>query len=429
MQFKERLPGSLSAVKPSTLVMTRLWSIAVLTCLVVVACERVPLTSPTGSTISVNVDQTNIPVNGQATVRAIVTEISGTPVHNGTQVNFTSSLGSFTPPEAQTVGGVATSIFLAGGTSGTTRINAYSGGASTGSGNSSGGIEVKIGVAAAAGNISVSATPSSVSQSGGVATISALVFDASSNPLPGVQVQFTASTGTLSATTAMTDSSGVARTTLNTSQTATVTAFAGAAKGDVQVLVSTSPTVTIAAPDTATAGTPVSITLTPAAAASGSAAPRQISQLVVNFGDGQSQTFTNLTGAVGVTHTYQNNGGYTITATASDVTGNTGISSKAIVINAAALPTVTLTASPNPIPAADNGFTTFTVGATAASTDRPLRSVVVRKADGTVIYSGTQGGSFGYQFQPAGSGAQSVTATVTDSSGQTASTTTTVVVR
>lgn len=409
--------------------MTRLYLLAALTCVVVVACERVPLTSPTGSTITVSIDQTNLPLNGQATVRAIVTETSGTPVHNGTQVNFTSSLGSFNPPEAQTVGGVATSLFFAGGTSGTTRINAYSGGASTGSGNSSSGVEVKIGVAAASGAISVSATPPSVSQSGGTATISAIVFDASGNPLPGVQVQFTASAGSLSATTATTDSSGVARTTLNTSQTSTVTAFAGAAKGDVQVVVSSAPTVTITAPDTGTAGTPVSITLTPSGGSGGNTSPRQISQLVVNFGDGQSQTFTNLTGSVGVTHTYQNAGGYTITATSSDVTGNTGISSKAIVINFAALPTVSLSVTPNPVPADQNGVTSITVTAAPATGGAPLRSVVVRKADGTVMYSGSSTATFTYQFQPAGSGANPITATVTDAAGQTATTTTTVVVR
>ncbi len=149
MQFKERVTGSASLVTPSTLVMTRLWFIAVLTCVVVVACERVPLTAPTSSTISVTVDQTTLPLNGQATVRAIVIESGGTPVHNGTQVVFSTTLGSFTPVEANTINGVATSVFSAGSISGTTAINAYSGGASTGSGNSSGGgVEVKIGAAA-----------------------------------------------------------------------------------------------------------------------------------------------------------------------------------------------------------------------------------------------------------------------------------------
>ena len=49
-------------------VLTRLWAIAVLTVGVVVACDKVPLTSPTGSTINVNVDQTTLPKIGRAHV-------------------------------------------------------------------------------------------------------------------------------------------------------------------------------------------------------------------------------------------------------------------------------------------------------------------------------------------------------------------------
>ena len=81
--------------------------------------------------------------------------------------------------------------------------------------------------------MSVSATPPSVSQSGGTVTISAYVTDAAGNPLPGVNVTFSSNTGALSSTTGLTDSGGIARTTLTTAQTATVTAVAGAAKADV----------------------------------------------------------------------------------------------------------------------------------------------------------------------------------------------------
>ena len=139
----------------------------------------VPLTSPTGSTISLSIDKNILPLNGQATVRAVVTESSGTAVHNGTTVTFQPSIGRTDPVDAQTVNGIATVTFLAGAVSGTGFIHAFSGGARTGSGNaSSGGVEVKIG-AAAAGGMSVSATPSSISQSGGTVTISALVMDPS----------------------------------------------------------------------------------------------------------------------------------------------------------------------------------------------------------------------------------------------------------
>lgn len=403
--------------------MTRLWVVAVLTCVVVVACQRVPLTAPTGSAVTVSVDQSTLPLNGQATVRAVVIESAGTPVHNGTQVTFTANLGSFNPPNVETLNGVATTTFMAGGISGTANINAYSGGAS---GNTSGGVPVKIG-AAAAGSLAVSATPPSVSQSGGTVTISALVLDPSNNPLPGVSVLFSSTAGSLSATTALSDATGVAKVTLTTQTTTTVRATAnGTATASVDVIVSIATGVKIETTGTSfTAGSPVAITITPDAPANGS--PRQIASVRVDFGDGITQTLSNVTGPVGLTHTYRNAGGYTITATATDVNGNTSISSKAIVIGFESIPTVTISLTKNPVPAADKGLAFFTVKADPATGGAPIRNVRVTLADGTVLYDGTGGGSFSYKFPPSG-GNYIVRATTTDAAGATANTSTVVVV-
>ena len=49
--------------------MFRLYAIAAVTVLVVVACDSVPLTSPTGSTISISIDKNVLPLNGQACVK------------------------------------------------------------------------------------------------------------------------------------------------------------------------------------------------------------------------------------------------------------------------------------------------------------------------------------------------------------------------
>lgn len=412
-------------------VTVRLYALALATIAVVVACERVPLTSPTGSTIALTVDQNTLPLNGQATVRAIVTESGGTPVHNGTQVNFSSSLGTFNPLSAETVGGVATTTFLAGQISGTTRINAYSGGASTGAGNSSGnGVEVKIG-AAAAGSVAVSATPPSVSQSGGTVTISALVMDANNNPLPGASVLFSATTGTLSASTALSDSTGVAKVTLTTQSTATVTAFVGSARASVDVVVSAAPSVQIVdVSATPTAGQPVTFNVTVSTGGAGAnSTPRQVQTLEVEFGDGQREVRTNVGGSVGFTHTYQTAGGYTITARATDVSGNTGIASRGIVVGFPAQPTVALSAAPNPVTAADQGRTTFTVNPTAASSGAPIRTVRVTLQDGTTIFTSSSAGSQQFSYQFGGAGTYTATATVTDAAGNTGSTSTVVTVR
>jgi adhesin/invasin len=376
-------------------------------------CDSTPLTSPTGSTMTISTDRSVLPLNGQATVRAVVIEAGGTTVHNGTVVTFTSTLGTVDPVEAKTVNGVATATFNAGNVSGKSSISAFSGGAKTDA-----AVEITIG-SAAASSIAVSATPSSVSQSGGTVTIAALVMDVSGNPLPGVNVTFSADTGQLGAATALSDATGTARTTLTTTQTSVVTATAGTATKTVTVTVSSAPSITVAAPDTGVVGVPVAITVTIAP----STPPRQVQTLTVDFGDGSVETRSNVTGSIGFSHTYNSARGYTITATAVDVGGNTGIASDAIVINRQQLPTITLTA-PATTPAATPISVTFS-GATTAP-NAQIVSARVTLQDGTVIYSGTNANNFNYKF--GGAGTYTLTGTVTDSNGNTASASTTVFV-
>jgi hypothetical protein len=309
--------------------------------------------------------------------------------------------------------------FLAGSISGSTKINAYSGGASTGSGNnSSGGVTVLIG-AAAAKSLAVSATPSSVSQSGGTVTVAALVMDESGNPLPGVNVIFSADVGQVAPTAALSDATGVARAQLTTTQTSKVTATAGTATNNVTVTVSSAPTVTIEAPSPASpiAGQPVTFAVTTTSGTT--AAPRQIQTLDVNFGDGTSETRSNVTGSAAFSHTYAHEGGYTITARAVDVGGNTGLASRGIVVGFAPLPSVTVSASKtNP---AVNEVITVTVNATAGTGGAPIRSVTVRTNDGTVLYTSSSGGSQQFPVSFSSSGARTIIATTTDAAGQSAS--------
>ena len=246
------------------------------------------------------------------------------------------------------------------------------------------------------------------------------MFDASSNPLPGVNVQFVSSAGALGSTTAVTDSNGTARTTLNTSQTATVTAIAGAAKGEVRVEVSAAPTLEIVTDGTGVVGVPEAITVN--TTSGNTSAPRQVATLVVEFGDGQSETRSNVTGSSAFTHTYRSEGGFTVTARAVDVAGNTAIASKPIVVTRQQNPTVTLSA-----PATTTAATPITVTFSGTAT-APAQLVSARVAlqDGTVIYSGSQPNTFNYKF--GGSGTYTLTGTVTDSNGNSATTSTTVFV-
>jgi hypothetical protein len=99
---------------------------------IVTACDSAPLVAPIASTISVFSSVRTLTPGGSAEITAIVIEEAGTPVHDGTVVTFTASLGTVNPVEAETRDGVAVTTFTAGSMVGTAQIAATSGGALTG---------------------------------------------------------------------------------------------------------------------------------------------------------------------------------------------------------------------------------------------------------------------------------------------------------
>src|SRR4029077_4141029 len=101
-----------------------------------VGCQKVPLLAASGSTITITASQTALPVGGTTQLIAQVIEPSGTPPHSGTQITFTTTLGTIRPDQVETdSSGRAIALFLAGDSNGTATITAISGGASA-SGNS-----------------------------------------------------------------------------------------------------------------------------------------------------------------------------------------------------------------------------------------------------------------------------------------------------
>ncbi|MGH9236708.1 MAG: hypothetical protein ACRD3G_01605 [Vicinamibacterales bacterium] len=88
--------------------------------------------APIASTISIFSTATSLAPGGTAEISAIVIEEAGTPVHDGTVVRFSATLGTVNPVEAETRDGVAVTTFTAGSTAGTAQIAATSGGALTG---------------------------------------------------------------------------------------------------------------------------------------------------------------------------------------------------------------------------------------------------------------------------------------------------------
>jgi hypothetical protein len=331
---------------------------------VTLGCDKVPLTAPSGSVISLFAAANTVPLNSDIEIVATVIENgstattpaapgnggtttttpatptsttnpgAGTPVQNGTLVSFTTTIGHVEPSEARTNNGQVRVRFFAGAQSGVATITAFSGGAS-------GKLEnLKVG-AAGVERVIVSASPQTLPPGGGNATISARVEDVSGTGLSGIPVTFTTDQGSLNPPTATTDSSGVATTVLNAPRTAKVTASVAGKTADVTVTLGPRTGITISAPTSQiAAGQPATFTVAVAATAN-------IQNVTVNFGDGSQQSLGAISGSTTVQHTYTEAGTYNVRATATDASGFTEQVATALTVLPGQPPSVIITASNN----------------------------------------------------------------------------------
>jgi len=393
-----------------------------------VACDRVPLLAPSGSTITLTAAASTLPLNGSTQLIAQVLEAGGTPPQDGTLVTFITTLGSVIPPEAETSGGKVIVRFNAGNQNGTAVISASSGGASA---SGLGSVRVAIG-AAAVGRMTIDANPGTVSANGGTSTITSFVFDTNGNPLPAVQVSFVTDAGSISPSVVSADGNGRAQSVLTTNRTARVTASAGNAAGSggstggtggtgatgptssaqsasLTVTVNPSNTITIGTPTPAspTAGQTVTLPLTYGAAASST----PITRVTVDWGDGSSpQTFNGQPTAI--SHLYRNAGSFVVVVTGVDTFGDSSSATASVVIGQQPRPTVAITTSTtNPQPGA---ATAFAITATA-TTGNSITSVAVDFGDGQQVT--LSGNAASVQHVYAAPGTYTVTAVATDSSG------------
>lgn len=312
LQVRRAVPGRLHSFS----------ALAVALAMLVAACDKAPLLAPGGTVIFLNAASSAVPSTGSVEIVAVLLEqgttspgtggtagtptSGGTPVHNGTVVSFTTTLGRVEPAEAKTENGTAKVRFIGDGRSGAATILAYSGGARS---------EITLNVgAAAAERVLVNATP--LGSGGGTSTVTAKVEDTSGNPLPGVTVQFSTTRGTLSSTTATTNSDGVATVTLATTGDATVTATVGTKSATATVTPAARSGLTITAPSTITASSPAQFTF---AVATGAA----VQNVRVSWGDGQTENLGAISGSNQATHTYASGGGYTVSAAATMTDGAT----------------------------------------------------------------------------------------------------------
>jgi hypothetical protein len=405
------------------------------------ACDKVPLLAPTGSVISLFATANTVALNSEVEIVANVIENgttattpttpttpgqgttttpgttsttsagAGTPVQNGTLVSFTTTIGRIEPSEARTNNGQVRVRFIAGGQSGVATITAFSGGAS-------GKLEnLKVG-AAGVERLLVSASPQTLGPSGGAATIAARVEDVSGTGLAGIPVTFSTDAGSLSTSSATTDSTGVAQVTLTTSRPAKVTANVAGKTADVSVGLNPRTGITITAPTTqVSAGQPATFTI-------GVGSTANVRDVTVDFGDGSQQSLGAISGSTTIQHTYAEAGTYSVRATAIEASGFTEQVSTSITVLPGQPPAVIITASNNNPSVGETVIFTATVsGATSTvlryewdfGTDAQPRTATTTGNRATASYTTT--------------GSKVITVRVVQASGPSGEGTTSIVVR
>ena len=148
-----------------------------------VTCQAI-LTAPPKSILNLVANPLSIPANGGVSIiSATVTEEIGTPVPDGTVVQFFTTLGRI-DEQGRTNDGVARVKLVSDSRSGTATVTAFSGGAET-----TDTLDVTI------GNVNVDeiimrAQPPRITNSNSTHVFAA-VFDENGNPVPNVPVLFT----------------------------------------------------------------------------------------------------------------------------------------------------------------------------------------------------------------------------------------------
>jgi hypothetical protein len=193
--------------------MRALRAAAVLVACAHLTCNQVILTAPPGSTLALFANPEFIPAfGGISVISALVTEPAGTPVPDGTVVQFFTNLGRI-DEQGKTNDGVARVNLVSDSRSGTATVQAFSGGPavsaspSTGGSAASGSVTVVIG-SALPSRIAITAFPTRVTTPRQSA-IRAFVVDANGNPVLNVPVIFTVEQPAGAEPTEFMDSRGV----------------------------------------------------------------------------------------------------------------------------------------------------------------------------------------------------------------------------
>jgi len=241
------------------------------------ACDSANPVAPSGTILIISASPTQIGLNDTSTITVTGRRPNGDPLARGTEIRFSTNLGTINAIVGVDGNGVAVATLRGDGRSGTATVTASTGsGTSTGGGdgeggNTSGAVSVTIDVQIGSSdetkpNLTVSASPNTlfVGQTSQI-TVVARLPDGS--PVPaGQEVILTTTLGSLSPERPVTGSDGTAVATLSSGSqagTATVTAILGASDpATTEVTIETEPSLIISAtPDTIFVGQTSEITV------------------------------------------------------------------------------------------------------------------------------------------------------------------------
>ncbi len=171
----------------------RRWSLLVLASLAglagLVSCSEGTPVAPEGAILRISAFPTQIGKVGRSTITVSAYRSTGNPVNPGTEVRFSSTLGSVDPVAYTSESGQAMAVLQGTGRVGTATITAFSGGIEP--------VTLDIAIGQLAASMSFQVTPSSVPETGGNLDLLALVRDDQSQPLAEAQVNFRSEVGEL----------------------------------------------------------------------------------------------------------------------------------------------------------------------------------------------------------------------------------------
>jgi hypothetical protein len=298
----------------------RLLSLAALSLLW--ACDKATLVAPGGAVLTLTASPTDITLTGASTLTVVARRENGNPVNPGTEVRFSTTLGTLDQEVVETdSAGVATAVLRGDGRVGDAVVRARSGAAES--------PEVTVTIGRLAGAVSLQANPSSVPETGGVITLLVLVRDSRGQPVANVPVNFRTEVGPL-------QSGGAFR---NTNSQGQQTDRLTVAEADLLLISGDSFAVSVEA--SGTGGTvqradgditilrapeaDFTFTVTARTVVFEDTSLRRPTSWEWTFGDGQRSSAQN------PTHTYSADGDFVVTLTATNSIGSNSISQVVVI--------------------------------------------------------------------------------------------------